>query len=300
MKRIRVPATTANFGPGFDSFGLALNLYQSVLIEKRPKGDKGIKWEGVAPLPDNENYVLKALEKTLKECDAVDAGYELTMLPSEIPMQRGLGSSAAAIVSGIMAANYIMEEALTEADMVQLAVAIEGHPDNVVPAIIGGMTITAMENGVPVYGKSNFPAELALMAFIPDCPLSTEKARQVLPEHYSKTHCIHNISRAGMLVHALHSGQYHLLKTALDDVLHQPYRLPLIEDAEKILVVIDRTDAFGSFLSGSGPVIMALIHEPAQAFESCIDLDKLALKNNWSMIRLKADRTGAVMLPVEI
>ncbi|MDL2248738.1 homoserine kinase [Tyzzerella sp. OttesenSCG-928-J15] len=294
MLRIKVPATTANLGPGFDSFGMALNLYQSVIIEEQADA-KELVWSGAEPMADDKNLVKYALDKTLEKYNS-SSGYKLTMLPSQIPMQRGLGSSAAAIVCGVFSANYILGGSLSEEDIISLSIEIEGHPDNVVPAITGGLTITAMEGHKPVYVKMPFPTDLKLAAFIPDCPLSTEKSRSVLPDDYSKKDCVHNIARAGMLISALNTGHYDLLKTALGDALHQPYRLPLIEDSDKIIAAIEKTDAYGFFLSGSGPVIMALIDSENKEFASQFNFAEMALNSKWLLRELKADGDGAVKI----
>ena len=215
MVLIKVPATTANLGPGFDTLGLALNLFQEISIEKSESNDKKVVWQGETTLELTDNFVVTALERALSLYDLQTIGYTLTMIKSDIPISRGLGSSAAAIVAGIYAANYLMDYTMTRQVMLDLATQLEGHPDNVAPAMLGNMIIATMVDDITHYSCIDFPQNLALHVFIPDFKLNTAYARNVLPTSYTRAQCIHNISRVSFLVHAMLTENYENLKLAL-------------------------------------------------------------------------------------
>lgn len=294
MIKVKAPASTANLGPGFDVLGLALNLYQEVLIEKRMDAEKNTLWAQNIALPNAENLVTYAIEETLKYVHQTDLGYELTMLHSGIPMARGLGSSAAAIVCGVMCANALLDFTLSKDEVIQLATGIEGHSDNVVPAILGNATLSLQSENRLIYESFPFPKELKLMALIPQFELSTLESRKVLPKVYASETCLYNVSRMGLLIHALYEKKFHLLKTAFQDQIHQPFRLKCIPDAslifEKFEPVVD-----GFFISGSGPTLMAVMtDEKCQSFSSDFALETLPLKEKWQICPLEVNVSGAL------
>lgn len=294
MVKIKVPATTANLGAGYDTLGLALNLYQEVSLKPNASHTKSIEWHNGQKLNLNENLVYYALEKTLSRYNKNDLGYTLVMEETSIPISRGLGSSAAAIVSGIMCANALLDYSMTQEEIIQMACEIEGHPDNVIPAIIGNLTLSYLDKGSVKYSKIIFPEDLALFAFVPSFTTSTEEARQILPKQYSPSDCVFNISRVGLFIHALYSGMYNQLKIALDDRLHQPYRMEMIKNGHSIVKAIEETEALGTFISGSGPTLMSIVSKDhSSVFEQKMKTYLNKLDDNWQLIPIMVDQQGA-------
>lgn len=296
MVIIKVPATTANLGPGFDTLGMALNLFQTVSIEKSESNEKTIKWQGETMIPHADNFVATSLEHALALFDKQTIGYKLTMIHSDIPISRGLGSSAAAIVAGLYAANYLLDDLMTTQFMLDLATQIEGHPDNVVPAMLGNLVIATTVDGVTRYSSIDFPKNLELHLFIPDFKLNTAYARAVLPETYTRAQCIHNISRVSFLIHALLSENYDNLKLALSDEIHEPYRYPLIEDSTSIKDQLASSDTLGYFISGAGPTLIAVTknHSPLK-----IELNTAHFKHHWTSITVDINKSGATYEIIE-
>lgn len=300
MVKIKVPATSANLGPGFDTLGMALNLYQEVAIEANSLGKKNVIWQTSPHLSNEENLVVWGLERTLSQFHQSHLGYTLVMVSSSIPMSRGLGSSAAAIVCGVMCANVLLNNHLTKDDILQTACALEGHPDNVVPAILGNLTLSYENKGAMHYESIPFPDSFAIVALIPECELSTEKARQALPSVYSPEACYFNVSRTALLIHALHTQRGDLLKRAFEDALHQPYRLPLIPDGTLLFQMLD-SYADGHFISGAGPTIIAItcdMRHSDQHLKSSLDALKLSTK--WNHTPLKVVTEGACYEPISL
>ena len=212
-----------------------------------------------------------------------------------IPMTRGLGSSAACVVAGLLAANVLAKTGLTTRDLIQMAAQLEGHPDNSTPALIGGLTVGAMTSErleyirVPSHGWENL--RFALM--VPNFELSTEKARKALPSQYSREDAVFNTSRAALLIAALIAGDFEKLTYALDDRMHQPYRLPLVPDMDVISVEARRNGAFNTFLSGAGPALIAVTDNGnflPQMREFLKDLT-----NQWTISWVRPDFMGATI-----
>ncbi|GAB6106203.1 homoserine kinase [Fusibacter bizertensis] len=295
MVKIRVPATTANIGPGFDTLGLALNLFQTITVEKAEVGNKEVIWSDTPLVSDADNLVLTALEYALNLKSQNNLGYRLTMLSTEIPISRGLGSSAAAIVAGLYAANYLIDFQFTQQNLIDMATALEGHPDNVTPAILGNMVIASMIDENVVHASIPFPDDLQLAIFVPNFKLSTSVSRKVLPENYTKEQCVHNVSRISFLVHSLLTKDYTHLKIALEDEIHQPYRFPIIEDSEIILTMLKGSDAYGCFLSGAGPTIIAMIPKGLVGFQYTINLNNQPLLHQWQLLTVSTNKSGAIV-----
>jgi len=260
-----VPATTANLGPGFDVLGLALNLYNrfkvteiesGLEIELAQNGDPGL------PL-DERNLVFTSAKRLFDE-----AGYKYKGLrigiENSVPLGRGLGSSSTAIVGGLSAANELAGAGLSKTEIFELATKIEGHPDNVGPAIFGGFTI-CYQNNSSYNAVSLKPSEnLKPVLLIPNATLETRKARAVLPDSISISDAVFNIGRSSLLVSALLTGNSNLLKEAMEDKLHQPYRAPLIPGLIDIIRDVGRLDGVGIALSGAGPSLVCIIQKDAE------------------------------------
>ena len=267
--RVRVPGTSANCGPGFDAIGVACTIYND--LELTLKGEEGlvieIEGEGAANIPaDERNIVLRAIRTILKRAHREDEvkGFHIRMT-NHIPLSRGLGSSAAAIVAGLKAANALLGNRFSRRELLQMATNIEGHPDNVAPAIFGGFTISVVTRG-RVECFSLMPRmPLKLVVAVPEFPLSTRLARSVLPEQVKMQDAVFNVSRAALLVAALTKGQPRFLRNAFADALHQPYREKLIPGMKDVFRDACRAGALGASLSGAGPCLIAYTLENEEA-----------------------------------
>ncbi|MCY6484896.1 homoserine kinase [Clostridium aestuarii] len=296
MIKIRIPATTANMGPGFDSFGMALKFYNEIYVEEIENGVEVIQEGKVSPIPLEENLIYTSFIKILNKYGYKYKGFRINIPKCSIPVSRGLGSSAACIVGGICAANILIGNVLSVDDIIKEAVEIEGHPDNIVPAVIGGMVISLINGENIVYSKVNIPQNLRMFVMIPNFKLSTEEARTVLPEKYTKQDCIFNVSRAAMLVNAMNKGELDKLRVSTQDKIHQEYRKELIPDADKIFKEAEKNGSLAEFISGSGSTLMALVDENNKEFKENMTKFLNTLQYNWETHLLEADLEGVVVL----
>ena len=259
MIKVKVPATTANMGPGFDCIGMALTMYNIVYAEKIESGLEIIVQDGNPNIPtDESNLIYKTICYFYDYIGEEVPGIRLIQQDS-IPHTRGLGSSAACIVAGLHIANAMSQSFFSKEELVQMAAKIEGHPDNTTPAILGGMTVGAMNGQEMKHVKIRVPDKLHFAVMIPDFTLSTELARGVLPESVSIHDAIFNASRAALFAASMQSGDIDNLDLATEDCLHQPYRATLIPHMEDILNKARQYGAKGTFLSGAGPTLLAII-----------------------------------------
>lgn len=292
MIEVVVPATSANLGPGFDTLGVSLNLYNRFYIEEI---EKGLIIEGCEEEYKNENnLVYTSMKRCFEKLGYKEKGIKIR-IESDIPSSRGLGSSAACIVGGILGANIIAGNQLNKYEMLKLATEIEGHPDNVAPAILGGMTAAIYENNNVYYDKIEIKEGIKFCALIPNFKLSTEKSREVLPREVAYKDAIFNIGRASLMITSLVNGNYDLLKIACKDKLHEPYRSKLIEDYDEIMRFCDDSGALGVFLSGAGPTIMILLEEKNIEFYENIKGLLKNLKKVWKLKELHVDLKGAIV-----
>jgi homoserine kinase len=263
---VSVPASTANLGPGFDAFGLALEMRSTYSVEVLSSGEKwSVHFEGMGADVLNE----KGFKFVSEVMDYFERA-ELVHLPpvsisvhTGIPLTRGLGSSASAIVGLLSCFEVVMNTQFDTGKVLKYAIAIEGHPDNVTASLIGGFIIAASDKSDVAYMKV-VPQNLKVVVTVPSSFLSTKKARACLPDTYSRRDAVFNISRASMLSACIFSGNYDLLPFALHDRLHQHYREKLVTGFREVSHAAEWGGAYGSFLSGAGPSIAALA-EPAKA-----------------------------------
>lgn len=298
MLKIKVPATSANIGPGFDTIGLALDLFQEIAIDKALPNEKTIVWHGEKLVDDDDNFVIRAIENVLKRFDSSHLGYKLTMIKSDIPISRGLGSSAAAIVAGLYAANHLLDGILTDNEILDIANEMEGHPDNVAPAIFGNLILATCLESKTHYSKIDFPDDLVLKVLVPDFRLSTTIARNALPDVYDRKTCIYNLSRISFLIHALMSKDYTNLGIALTDQIHQPYRFPLIGDSQYLIDKVAMTNAYGMFISGAGPTLIAVVHKDDHTFDDLLALNDSGFKHHWTLSTMSVNTTGTIFEPI--
>ena len=293
--KVSVPATSANIGSGFDALGLAVTLYNTVTFEESevldissadgtriPRGESNLVYRSARVVYDQLGIPMKGLRITQK---------------NTIPMARGLGSSSACIVAGILGANALLGNKLTRRQMLTLATSIEGHPDNVAPAMLGGFVTSVIDEGQVYSVKKEIDTELAFAAFVPDFRLLTSKARAALPAMVSHKDAVYNLSRAALATAAFCDGNYALLGVATKDVLHQQYRLPLITGGDEVFELAQDLGALAVYISGAGPTIMAVVHKDDTEF---FDRAEAALAadgplHHFTVHRLLADNVGAVV-----
>ncbi|MBW8381759.1 MAG: homoserine kinase [Youngiibacter sp.] len=262
MVRVIVPATTANLGPGFDTMGLALDMYTEVIMET---GGEGIRitseGEGSEELSCTEDNLIYKCAKKLFDA----AGYEPKGLSvriiNGIPLSRGLGSSASAIIAGLLAAREISAANISDYELLKMATEVEGHPDNVAPALFGGFVLSRMEGKEIIYRKIDVDDKLLAVVAIPEFELATEKSRAILPRVVSREDAIFNIGNASLLVYSLLMKDYSLLRKAMNDRLHEPYRMPLVPGLEEVKRRALGAGAFSAALSGAGPTVIAFSDE---------------------------------------
>jgi homoserine kinase len=255
--KVRVPATTANLGAGFDTFGLALTLYNEFEVEEA---------DGVFIESYPENEFLKNPENNLfikvvkYLCEAEGKTFHGAKLKQtvNIPVARGLGSSATAIVAGILTGFAVHKKPLTDEEFFKVAYLFEPHPDNLLPAWKGGLIAALKTEDKTYYSKIDFPQELKAVVVIPDFELSTELARSVLPKEIPLKDAVFNIQRASLFIRALQEKRFDLLKVAMEDRLHQPYRKSLIPNFDKVIQYAYDSGAVGASLSGAGSTMLAL------------------------------------------
>lgn len=303
--RVRVPATSANLGPGFDAFGLALDLVDE--LDVRALGSPGVRvevtGEGAGQVPDDEQHlVVSSLRAALDHVGAPQTGLHL-VCHNRIPHGRGLGSSAAAVVAGIIAARGLIAEpeALSDDVVIDLAAGIEGHPDNAAPAVLGGATLAWKDgSGFRAIGL-DVDASVVPIAIVPPTHLSTKAARGVLPATIPHADGAFQAGRAALLVEAL-GRRPELLLTATEDRLHQEYRRSVMRDS---LALIDalRAQGIAAVVSGAGPTVLVLARAAGGAGATTTDADEAiaaafgGAMGGWRILRLAVDRTGATVVP---
>lgn len=274
---VKVPATTANLGPGFDSIGAALSLYNQFhfsILDEGNVGDihivaTGLEAERVQT--DPSNLVYRSLESVFQQ-----VGISIPALKIEIvlgvPLARGLGSSATAIAAGVVAGNALCGSPLSPAEVTHLAIQLEGHPDNVVPALHGGCKLAASaENSSWAIADVLWHESIVPIVAIPDFELSTQQARGVLPSTYSRADAVFNVSHFGLLLRGLQTGRSDWLAAALQDRIHQPYRQDLINSYSAVEAAAKAAGAYGLVISGAGPTLLTLAHRDcSQAVQSAM------------------------------
>ena len=255
---VHVPATTANLGPGFDCLGMALDLWNEVDFSISDQATIHVSGEGSDKISSDKNNLVYA--------SAVRLFDELGITPPEmhirchnlIPLTRGLGSSAAAIVSGLVGANALVDNPLSETDLLKIAAGMEGHADNVAPAILGGFQIVAHTEDNIITSSISVPAELMAVVFVPDMPMPTDKARSILNNTISLEDTVFNLSRVALLINSLSNKNLEHLMTATEDKIHQPKRAEIFPAMKYVFRAARSSGALAVFLSGGGSSVTAL------------------------------------------
>jgi homoserine kinase len=264
--KVTVPASTSNIGPGFDCLGMALGLSNELVLEKHSEDgppEVEIRGEGAQSLPkDKTNLMVRAAATVIAGRFSNRLVFKAV---NRIPLARGLGSSAAAAVAGIFAADRLLKPSpLTEERLLEYAVVLEGHPDNVTPAVRGGVTLSIKERKGTLNLSLKPHKDLAAVVCIPDFQLETAKARAVLPDTVLREAAVENVARAMLLASAIERGRWEDLAAAMGDRLHQPYRAPLIPGFRDVVKAALDAGTCGAALSGSGPSVLALCRRGPQ------------------------------------
>jgi homoserine kinase len=255
--RIRVPASSANLGPGFDSFALALPLLAEFELRPAKTWSVMVEGDGQGVPADDDNLFVVAARATAKAAGRELVAQQVTQR-SAIPIARGLGSSAAAIVGGAVAANALLGEPFDRRTLLRIASEVEGHADNVAAALYGAFTVALPDDGGPVATRLVFPRTWRICLLIPGRPLSTEEARAILPSQVSRDDAVFNVAHAATLIAAVMRSDGALLALAMADRLHQPARTKLVPALGEIIAAAREAGAFGAALSGAGPSVLAV------------------------------------------
>jgi homoserine kinase len=245
---VRVPASSANLGPGYDVLAAALSL--QLELEVAESGSFSVDAGGLPVPEDRDNLCVRAFE-TLKSAEGLS--FEIR---SEIPLSRGLGSSAAAIVAGLAAADHLYELALSREELFQRAAELEGHPDNVAAALYGGFVVCASQDGLPVAARFDPPEGLEAIGVIPADEVSTEKARAAIPDSVAHEDAVANVAAASTLMLGLQQADLNLVSRGLHDRLHQPHRASLYPRSIELIEAASEIGALGATISGAGPTVL--------------------------------------------
>ncbi|NES74401.1 MULTISPECIES: homoserine kinase [Okeania] len=258
---VTVPATTANIGPGFDCIGAALSLYNRLkfsIADSATELKISVTGKEAARVStDNTNLAYQAFVKLYEHLDQIPPSVEIE-IDLGVPLARGLGSSATAIVGGLLGANQLAGHPLSQTEVMNLAIVIEGHPDNVVPALLGGCCLTASTPTGWEICDIPWHSDIVPVVAIPDFELSTAEARRVLPTEYCRADAIFNAAHLGILLRGLETGNGDWLKAGMQDKIHQPYRKSLITGYEKVRLAALDAGADEMVISGAGPTLLAL------------------------------------------
>ncbi|MEH1892679.1 MAG: homoserine kinase [Nostoc sp.] len=257
---VTVPATTANLGPGFDCIGAALKLYNEFKFTRLEEGELIIHVTGTEAervKTDENNLLYQAFVKFYQHIEQTPPIVKIE-IKLGVPLARGLGSSATAIVGGLVAANQLEGAPMSQSKVMELAIAMEGHPDNIVPALLGRCRLAATSGAGWEICDVPWHKDVVPVVAIPDFELSTLEARGVLPTEVSRADAIFNMAHLGLLLRGLETGNGQWLKTGLQDKLHQPYRKALIPGYDALNIAAVSAGAYGMVISGAGPTLLAL------------------------------------------
>jgi homoserine kinase len=293
--RVRVPATSANLGPGFDALGLALALYNEVEVRVADATSVTVEGEGAGRLPINDkNVVVRGIRMVYDALGRAPEPWAIHCV-NRIPPARGLGSSAAAWVGGLVAGNALLGAPLDRAAVLRLAARAEGHPDNVAAAVYGGLTVAGGDGDALIALSLPVPPALVWVALIPSITSSTAEARGVLPTHVPRADAVFNVQRVALLLASLQAGHVESLGTALDDRLHQPYRRKLFPWMPAVSHAARAAGALGCVLSGAGPSLLAVARNAAEGEAIAEALEKALTKAGIAGVAraLSVDVSGA-------
>lgn len=294
MYQVKVPATSANLGCGFDTLGIALSIYNTFTFEVL---EKGYEFVGVDEVFNNEkNLVYTSYLSTLKRLGKKLPGVKITF-SCDIPMAGGMGSSSTCVVAGIYGAYALSGTPINKEDILAIATEIEGHPDNVAPAIYGGLTASCVVDQKVISLPYDIDHRFNFLAIYPNFETLTHEARKVLPKELPYDHAIFNVSRVAVVLKALETYNVEVLSCANEDKLHEPYRKELIHEYEDVKSICKSHDSITFFISGSGSTLMNVMKDVKHIDAIQQELNKL--KYIWKVIPLKVDQEGSVLTHVK-
>ncbi|WDU83001.1 homoserine kinase [Caloramator sp. Dgby_cultured_2] len=292
MVKVRVPATTANIGPGFGCLGIALDLYCYIEVEEI---EKGLVIEGCDDkFKGEDNLIYKSMKRIFESASYSPRGIKIKV-DSKIPISRGLGSSAACIIGGLLAANELVGRVYSKEEILNIATQIEGHPDNVTPALVGGMTAAIYERDRVYYNKIKVADRFKFYALIPQFTVSTEKARKVLPKVIDYKDAVFNIGRVSLLITSFIEGNDNI-KIACRDKIHEDYRKELIRGFDTIKEKCLDLGSLAVFISGSGSTLMAVVDKENTDFKAKIEKDIYNFEGSWIVKEVNIDYEGAKII----
>lgn len=294
--QVRVPATSANLGPGFDTLGLALSVYDQITVTASESDSLEIEVTGTGAdeiARDESNLVARSIWHVYSRLGIDPPGLKI-VARNEIPHGRGLGSSGSAVVSGILAAKGLLEGRadLGDADLLRMATELEGHPDNVAPALFGGLTIAWVDRGVPQHKKLLVHRGVSPVVFVPSFTMSTAVARGLQPEQVPREDAVFNVSRSALLIAALTQSP-ELLLAATDDKLHQTYRASAMPETHRLVTAL-REAGFAAVVSGAGPSVLVLSDGPGRRLEA-VDVANGVTDSPWEALILAVDFKGGTV-----
>lgn len=257
---VKIPATSANLGPGFDALGLALSLYNEVLITQASFSSVSINGEGSqSGLLKRNNLFLNIFNEIYSELTGKIGTFRI-VFDNKIPFSRGLGSSSAVIVSAIAAAYAMAGFKVNKQSILNRALFYENHPDNIAPATLGGFVCSIVKNNRVIFNKFDISNDIKAVVTIPDKPMSTALSRSTLPKNYSAKECVYSLSHAALLASCFASGRYEYLREASEDIMHEPYRMPALPELFSVRDVAYENGALLSTLSGSGSSFLSIAY----------------------------------------
>ena len=275
-----VPCSSANLGCSFDCSGVALSLYNSFFFEKSEKDE--VEYGTL-----ENNLMLKAYKIAFEKANKPYIPVKITQGRNEVPSARGLGSSSTCIVAGVIGANLMLKNHFKKQELLEIMTEIEGHPDNVAPAFLGGFVTSCMANGNVFTVKNQVSNKLKVLALIPDFELSTKKARAVLPQTISLKDAIHNLCRSAITSEAFLKGDMQMIKAVFDDKIHQPARLPLIKGSQKVIEMLN-SKGYAVAISGAGSTLLAVgLKDSEEVYSFSVDGVR------WTVKKLRVDEKGA-------
>lgn len=291
--KISVPATSANVGPGFDVMGLAFDMYNRFTFDT--DCSQRLCIEGCLPefaAPEN-NLLYTTLTQVLAQHGRLAPNLKITF-DTDLPVCSGLGSSSTCIVAGVMAANVLGNLSMDTEQILRATTLIEGHPDNVAPAILGGFVAAIVEDGLVYWHRYPISDRISFYALMPEVRVPTEAARAALPKTYTLTDCVYNLSRVPILLEGLERGDARLIRAGSKDRLHQEYRLQLIPQGEDVMrYCVEETEAVATYISGAGPTIVAVVIDDDDAFGKQIQRYTAGLDVQWQIRKMHPQRQGA-------
>ena len=284
---VKAPASSANLGPGFDCFGIAWKCYNTIEFEK----SSTLEISGCdSRFINADNLAYQAYARTMQYLGLKPDNVRIVFGETDIPVSRGLGSSAALISAGVYAAYVLNDIPVDRYGMLAVATEIEGHPDNVAPAIFGGFSASAMKDGKAYTTRFELSDKLSYTAVIPDFELETKVARSVLPQTYTKADAVFNISRAALVIGALTKGDIDLLSVGMEDKIHQPYRFPLIAGSDRIRDLMKNYGKSVMCISGSGSTMLCVSEHMDLAERLRKDIG--SMYPGWKVLSLEPDTNG--------